>query len=616
MEQDVCSFYQEEILRIEGEKEKLAKDYNRIAWSRLVVFLAAVILLYMGLTERPGKLIYLIGGIVGFAAFLFLIRMHDGIEKKQRLLAARETAVRAYPERFTDGWRDFPENGSKFLEIDNDYSHDVVKDLDLLGPGSLYQMISICQTAYGKWKLADTFLSPLFRTEELEKRQEAIKELADKKEFLLDYESVVRQALVDNRTHPLRIGNAESRPGRAYKAGKIRFAPWMGLMMILVPLINVAVIVGILAGLLQPAWILVSFLVGYGITAGCREKLDSMTASIFSSEMTKGRVYPIFETIRDEEFSSEMLRDIHNRVAGNDGMLHAQKRLSHLADLKNLDYNPILGMLMTGFLGWNFFMAYLACRWDRECGAAFSGSFDIIGDLEELGSLAVLSIVRHTTVPVLSEEERGIRFKNIIHPLIDPDRVVSNSGALESPMTIITGSNMSGKTTFLRTVAVNLVLSYIGAGVTADYFCSCRRMIFTSMRVHDDVAGGISTFYAEILRIKEMAEYIRKNNDVPALCLIDEIFKGTNSADRIVGSEEAIKKLSLNGSMVVVTTHDFELCSLKMNDGTPAENFHFEEYYEGDKLKFDYIMKDGPCTTRNARALLKMAGIMDEESDL
>ena len=112
MEQDVRSFYQEEALRIDKEKEKLGKDYNRIAWSRLIVFLAAVILLYMGLTERPGKIIYLIGGIAGFAAFLFLIRLHDGIEKKQRLLAARETAVRAYPERFTDGWRDFPENGS------------------------------------------------------------------------------------------------------------------------------------------------------------------------------------------------------------------------------------------------------------------------------------------------------------------------------------------------------------------------------------------------------------------------------------------------------------------------------------------------------------------------
>ena len=615
MEQDVRSFYQEEALRIDKEKEKLGKDYNRIAWSRLIVFLAAVILLYMGLTERPGKIIYLIGGIAGFAAFLFLIRLHDGIEKKQRLLAARETAVRAYPERFTDGWRDFPENGSRYLEMDTDYSHDVVKDLDLIGPGSLYQMISICQTTYGKWRLADTLLSPLLRVKELKKRQEAISELAEKKEFLLDYESVVRQAFVDERQHPLRIGKEGARPARSYKPGKIRFAVWMAFLMIFVPAMNVAVISCILLGLIQPAWVLVSFIVGYAVTAGCREKLESMTGGIFSTEMTKGRVYPVFQTIKNEEFSSEMLRDFHDRVAGDDGMLNAQRRLSHLADLKNLDYNPLLGMLMTGFLGWNFFLAFLAYRWDRQCGSAFAGSFDIIGELEELGSLAVLSIVRRTTIPELDENEKGIRFREMLHPLIDPDSVVANSGTLESPMTIITGSNMSGKTTFMRTVAVNLVLSYIGAGVTAEYFCSGIRRIFTSMRVQDDVAGGISTFYAEILRIKAMADYIRNDNEIPALCLIDEIFKGTNSADRIVGAEEAIRKLSEGDSMVVVTTHDFELCSLTGKDGTPAENFHFEEYYEGDKLKFDYTMKDGPCTTRNARALLKMAGLMEEQTE-
>ena len=109
-----------------------------------------------------------------------------------------------------------------------------------------------------------------------------------------------------------------------------------------------------------------------------------------------------------------------------------------------------------------------------------------------------------------------------------------------------------------------------------------------------------------------MAEYIRKGEGAPALCLIDEIFKGTNSADRIVGAEEALKKLSKDGSMVIVSTHDFELCELKRENGEPAENHHFEESYDDDKLVFDYKMKDGPCTTRNARALLTLAGLMGD----
>ena len=135
--------------------------------------------------------------------------------------------------------------------------------------------------------------------------------------------------------------------------------------------------------------------------------------------------------------------------------------------------------------------------------------------------------------------------------------------------------------------------------------------IFTSMRVMDDVTNGISTFYAEILRIKDMSQYIKKMGNVPALCLIDEIFKGTNSADRIVGAENAIRKLSEGSGFVIVSTHDFELCELKMSDGRDVENYHFEEYYEDDELKFDYKIKDGRCTTRNATTLLKMAGLME-----
>ncbi len=608
MEKRLEEFYKQEKERDEEQKRVLQKSYDRIAWLRLVVFLGAVILIWLGLTSRPGKELYLIGGILCFIGFLVLIRIHDGIEKKQRLLAAREAVVDAYPARFGTEWREFPDDGSKYLKKDDL----VARDLDLLGPGSLYQMISICQSAYGKWRLADVLLDPYSVSGERKERQEAVLELSEKPEFLMNYESVVRQAFVTGRKHPVR-DDEKTKAGNTYKPGRIKFRGWMGLMMAFVPLMNIAVIVGILIGMIQPAWILLSFLAGYCITAGCKGRLEQETKGIFSSEMTSGQVYPIFKTIQEEEFTSARLKSIRDRVVGNDGMMAAQKKLSHLADLKNLDYNPVVGMLLTGFAGWDFFLAFMAARWDRMHGEAFAGSFDIIAELEELGSLAVLSIVRPTCIPELDENEKGIRFKELAHPLLDPETVIANDGDLESPLTILTGSNMSGKTTFLRTVAINLVLSYIGAGVVAEEFCSGYRKLFTSMRVQDDVAGGISTFYAEILRIKEMAEYIRKGGAAPALCLIDEIFKGTNSADRIVGAEEALKRLSVDGSMVIVSTHDFELCSLKQANGDPAENKHFEESYEDDKLVFDYKMKDGPCTTRNAKALLTLAGLMESE---
>ena len=193
------------------------------------------------------------------------------------------------------------------------------------------------------------------------------------------------------------------------------------------------------------------------------------------------------------------------------------------------------------------------------------------------------------------------------HPLIEPSVVVANDADFQGGTTIITGSNMSGKTTFLRTLGVNLVLAYAGAPVCADTFKADYMKIFTSMRVTDDVSNGISTFYAEILRIKSMVEYRKCNK--PMLCLIDEIFKGTNSADRIVGARKVISKLSAASSMTMVSTHDFELCDIENYDGSHAANYHFEEYYEGDQLKFDYRKKDGRCTTTNAMAILHMAGL-------
>ena len=617
---DLLAFFGEEQKKDEEQRKKLQRSFDRIAWLRLAVFLAAVILLYMGLTKRPMQELYLVGGFLGVAGFLILIRLHDGVEKQQRMLEARIAAVAAYPARFGTDWREFSEDGSGYLQK----ADTVCRDLDLLGPGSLYQMINICQSAYGKWRLADTLKDPYSLIDEREERQEAIHELSEKPGFLLDYESAVRRAFVDGRRHPTRE-DASKKPGNTYTPGKIRFAGWMGILMVLVPAMNLAVVAAILIGMIQPAWILVSFLAGYGITAGCKGRVEAETKGIFSSEMTSGQIFPIFKTIQDAEFHSAKLKAIRDRVVGTDGMMAAQKRLSRLADLKNLDYNPVVGMLLTGFAGWDFWLAFMAARWDEKHGKAFAGSFDIVAELEELGSLAVLSVVRPTVLPRLDlgyegdrenasakdSSVRGIRFKNLAHPLLDPGAVVSNDGELASPLTVITGSNMSGKTTFLRTVAINLVLSYVGAGVVADEFSSDYRKLFTSMRVQDDVAGGISTFYAEILRIKEMAEYNKRSERIPALCLIDEIFKGTNSADRIVGAEEALKKLSVGGSMVIVTTHDFELCSLKQTDGTPADNRHFEESYADDKLVFDYKMKDGPCKTRNARALLNLAGLLD-----
>lgn len=167
---------------------------------------------------------------------------------------------------------------------------------------------------------------------------------------------------------------------------------------------------------------------------------------------------------------------------------------------------------------------------------------------------------------------------------------------------------MSGKTTFLRSMGVALSLTYAGGVVPADSFTASCMHYLTSMRVEDRVDLGISTFYAEILRIKEMVQYSKAHR--PMLVLIDEIFKGTNSADRILGAQETIKRLSEPWANVIVSTHDFELCRLEAAPGRTVVNYHFEEHYRNDQILFDYRLKEGRSQTTNAKFLLRMAGII------
>ena len=196
-------------------------------------------------------------------------------------------------------------------------------------------------------------------------------------------------------------------------------------------------------------------------------------------------------------------------------------------------------------------------------------------------------------------------FTDLKHPLIDYNKCIGNDFTFND-LNIITGSNMSGKTTFMRSIGVNYLLFKAGGFVVAKSFKASIYKLFTSMKVADDVTDGISTFYAEILRVKSIIEYSKENK--PMLVLIDEIFKGTNTKDRLVGAESVVKHLKRDGIKAIITTHDLELCDVE-----GVINYHFLEHYDDDKILFDYKIHDGISKTRNAIYLLKLAGIIDEE---
>ncbi len=607
----------EEKKNIETEKIKLDKLFSVIAGCRLVAFLAAVIFMFTSIKYK--SFLPFSAFVISVIVFVFLVKYHAGIDEKILALKAKSTVINRYLMRFGDEWKKFKDDGSDFLKKNS--TPLIAYDLDILGPSSLFQLINVAHTDEGRKKLADSLTFARDTSLGISERYDAITELSGKKDFMLDFESTSERIVQRREKEALRNNSDnenvdsqdnENKTDDTQNSEKTSesFPFWMYLFMIIIPVINIVMIALVLSKGLNPGRILITFVAGLILTWGPQSLIESFTSSVTKYGSVAGDYYKLLSLIGNEEFKSDLLKSIHERVKGHDGLLAAIKKLGTIGSFNNISFNPIIHMVLSGFLGWDYYIALAAYKWSRKNGNVFEESIDIISDIEELQSLAVLPVIRETTRPeIVYSKDPELSMKDIYHPLLESESVVSNTSDISGALTVITGSNMSGKTTFLRTIAINMVLAFTGCPVCAKYYRMPYMKIFTSMRVMDDVSGGISTFYAEILRIKEMAEYVESDQDVPALCLIDEIFKGTNSADRIVGAREALTKLSAGNAMVIVTTHDFELCDLTIDKGA-VNNYHFEEYYENNTLKFDYKIKDGRCTTRNAMAILKMAGLV------
>lgn len=583
--------------------DDIRKKENLIAWARLITFFAGVVLLYMGII---GERWFLIGGIILLSFFLLLIRRHASLREQREKEQGESMVMERYLWRLDGTWTKIQDTGEEFLTKEDTLS----RDLDLLGPASLYQLINVGHTAEGRRKLADTLSLKNNFLKERSQRFQAVKELSENPELLLNFETASEQISLRKSRFLSEREEGESRKDRFSAAGIF--------CMILIPLANILAFLLILLNRASWGTLAVTFFVGLILTGILSSGLSGCTAVLNQYGSSAEDYEKLLKILSGGEMKASLLRDMKEAALGDSGMLKAIGRMKRLSALDKFGMNPILQILLDGFLGWDLMIAFAAHRWNQKYGQVFSSADQLFGDFEELESLAVLLLVRNCTEPVILEPSVPVSIQGtgIRHPLIQEDHVVANPADVQNRLTILTGSNMSGKTTYLRTLAMNMVLAYTGTGVTADSFQIPVMKIFTSMRVHDDVANGISTFYAEILRIRKMADYTeqeKKDSTLPpAVCFIDEIFKGTNSADRIVGASEALKRLATGSNLVLVSTHDFELCDLKEEDGTPAANAHFQEHYEGDRLAFDYRLRKGRCTTTNAMAILKMAGLIRE----
>lgn len=584
-----------------SQQALLGKKINRIGTFRLLAALLAVLGFIGGIKEASS--LYYGVGVLGVVFFVWLLFKHGQANNEMAYIESKLAVLERYRGRLNSDWKTFEQDGHQFLRPEDTISN----DLDIFGKSSLYQYLSTAHTIHGQEALAKALTAPDLSADAIVSRQEAVAELVERWSLAVHFEGV--SAMVSGRKQHLTKETVEQFLKYAER-GNAPLASWLRLAAWILPVVTIGAVVlallGIVPGVIPTVGICLQLALGMGLYGSAMAVLEPL----FALHHCIASYQRLFEILEKESFSSAYLKELQKRLLAGDGAFKSIGKLRKIGEAVNLRYNIFLYWPACGLLMWNFHCLLALDRWQREYGKRMRHWLEAVGEFECLLSLAVLPQVKKTTVfpAVRSEQKPYLRVEAIAHPLIEESKVVANSIALEAQTCVITGSNMSGKTTFLRSIGVNLVLAYAGGAVCAGEFETSLMKVFTSMRVHDDVSQGISTFYAEILRIKTMVEYSAKRQ--PMLVLIDEIFKGTNSADRLIGASAVIRRLSQSWIIALVSTHDFELCDLEKDPQVRAVNYHFSEHYVEDQIVFDYLMRQGRCQTTNAQQLMRMAGIM------
>jgi DNA mismatch repair ATPase MutS len=580
----------------------IIKEHNKsikiIAYYRIFTFIIGFsITLYTCILKS--YLISFCAFIVSLAIFIYLIIQHiKVIDKRKYSIALKEINEKAI-KRLNGEWIDFEDTGKEYKDKQHNYS----EDLDVFGSGSLFQWINNSSTFIGREILKNRLTCPLNSSVDIKMTQQSLQELAVNLEWRQQFEAEAKV-----------IPNKSINPKELYKWAKERnelySRSWFILIVRLLPCLTLVLFTMVyftsITDLKLPCFMIFLQLIMLFIGA---KKRSATFNNVYKYKNNINVYLRLLSSITDKDFKSDYLKQLKDNLVTyeDEDAVKAIKKLSKIYD-KISERQNLFFMIFNILLLWDYQCMIEFEKWRISCGESLEKWFEVIGQFEALSSISNIIYDNPLwTVPLITEEDCRVKADGLGHPLLGDKRVCNNITInIEKNILLITGSNMSGKSTFLRTLGINLLLSYIGATVCADKFECSLMKIFTCMRTSDSLENNMSSFYAEILRIKIIVEETRNNKRV--FFLLDELFKGTNSIDRHDGAKALIKQLGEEGASGLVSTHDLELCELQY-EYSKIKNYHFQEYYVNDEIKFDYKIRQGVSTTKNALYLIKLAGI-------
>jgi DNA mismatch repair ATPase MutS len=590
--------YEKKEKRFKVLLERQKQTINFISMLRLIVFLSgAGFTVYMYLK----RLYYASAGIFIAAAvgFVFLAIKHSKIIDNKNLTNAIHNINEASLKRVNGEWKLFQDKGEEFKDNEHNYSD----DLDIFGQSSVFQWINTAITNFGRNRLKEYLTNPVLEKEDIIKRQLAIAELSKALSFRQRFQAEGTLNLFDNKDSSDLIRWAEN---LNESVGKFSFKFFLYVMPVLTAASAIYYLINLGKTYVVP---LIFIIINMGLIKFKGGLISSNLDTVFLYKK-KIRAYTnMIRLIERKRFKSTLLNELKKELYVNhkEKASEAVRKLSIIAD-KISDRANVYSIVLNLIYLRDFQLLVLLNNWKKQYGRQIETWLKLIGEFEALASLSIINYDNpRWTIPKIEENSLMVFGSKTAHPLLQ-DNAVANDIRLGGKNTIllITGSNMSGKSTYLRTVGTNLVLAYSGASVCAESFTCSLMDIYTCMRIGDNLEKSISSFYAEIIRIKSIVK--AADTGKPTFFLLDEIFKGTNSIDRHLGAQTLINELSEKNTLGLVSTHDLELGSLEETN-KKIKNFNFQEYYINDEIKFDYKLREGVSRTRNAIYLMKLAGI-------
>jgi hypothetical protein len=533
--------------------------------------------------------------IIPFTVFLLLAPTQQTITEAKRRCERAAELYRFGILRIDDQWAGKGSSGSRFTSE----SHPYAADLDLFGVGSLFELLSLARTRVGEDTLAEWLLNPAPKLA-VELRQEAVDELRSRIDLREDLALLAEG--IHSGSDAKQLVTWAAAPAWQISKG-LRLSAFALAILALIGLALWFVGFGYVP-------FLISILIGRTFVFRFREQIQTVISSVDVPAKDLQLLEEVLQRIEQEQFTSARLVELRAAldVAGlaPSQQIAKLKRLIELLDSRrNLFFAPIAFILL-----WPMQIAMAIELWRQRSGPAVGRWLAVIGEIEALSSLAGYAF-EHPEDPFPELVEDGALFdaEQLGHPLIARAQNVLTNLTLGSrpAVFIVSGSNMSGKSTLLRSVGTNTVLALAGAPVRAHRLRLTPLQVGASIRIQDSLQAGASRFYAEIMRLHQIVDLTK--GSLPVVFLLDEILHGTNSHDRLIGAEGVVRGLVKRGAIGLVTTHDLALTKIVDELGERAANVHFEDHLEAGKMTFDYVLRPGVLQKSNALELMRSVGL-------